>query len=249
MNDLSVTIITLNEEKKISQCLKSVQDLDAEIILIDSGSTDQTLEIAKKYQTKIFHRDFDNFANQKSWAASKATKNWILSVDADEIITSELAREIKQAIKNQYYSGFLIPRRNFILGAEIKHTRWSPDKHIWLWRKESGKWVGEVHEEVFVDGKIGELRHSKIHNQQETIEDFIKGNDFYSGLLAKKMVIQGIKFSIWKLWWDPVYEFILRYFYKRGFLDGWRGFVLSYLMAFYKITFWVKVWELENDKK
>lgn len=247
-NDLSVTIITLNEEKKIESCLESLQNLDCEIIIVDSGSTDKTLEIGKKYGAKIFFRKFDDFASQKNWAVSKCSNNWIFSIDADEVILKALAEEIKAAVKDNEYSGFLIPRRNFILGGEIKHSRWSPDKHIWLWKKNKGKWVGEVHEEVVVDGKVGELKIGKIHNQQETVSDFIRDNELYSSILSKKMFKEGIRFSLWRLFYDPLYEFVLRFFLKLGFLDGIRGFALAYLMAVYKVTVWIKVWELGRQK-
>lgn len=247
-NNLSVTIITLNEEKNIEICLKSLKNLDAEVIIVDSGSVDRTLEIAKKYKAKIYYRKFDNFANQKNWAVSRTSKDWILSVDADEIIPEELVKEILEVIQNGKYAGFLIPRRNFILGAEIKHSRWSPDKHIWLWKKSEGHWEGEVHEEVVVKGKVGELKNKKIHHQQDSVSDFLMSNDVYSSILSRKKFKEGIKFSIWMLFWDPVFEFSLRFIYKLGFLDGWRGFILAYLMAIYKVTFWVKIWELERDK-
>lgn len=249
MNDLSTAIITLNEQEKLEDCLKSLQNLDGEIIILDSGSTDKTLDIAKKYGAKIFHKKFSNFENQKNWAVSKATKKWILSVDADEIIPKNLADEIKESIKNDQFSGFLIPRRNFILGAEIKYSRWSPDKHIWLWQKGKGQWVGKVHEEVIVNGKIGQLKNSKLHYQEKSVSGFITGNDFYSSLLAQYLFKKGIRFSFGRLIADPVFEFLVRFFYKRGFLDEWRGFTLSYLMAIYKITVWVKVWELNNRKE
>lgn len=244
MNDISVTIITINEEKKIEQCLKSLQKLDAEIILVDSGSTDRTLEIAKKYKTKIFHRDFDNFANQKNWAISKASSSWILSVDADEIISEDLAEEIEKVIQTKEYTAFLIPRRNFILGAEIKYSRWSPDKHIWLWKKDQGKWEGEVHEEVVCTGKVGQLNNSKEHYSHDTINEFIKSNNFYSTLEAKSLHKKGVRFSFFKMIWQAGFEFFIRYFYKMGFLDGWRGFCLSYLMGIYKLMVWIKLWSL-----
>lgn len=248
MTNLSITVITLNEEKKVDVCLKSLQRLEAEIILVDSGSTDQTLEIAKKYKAKIYHRKFDNFANQKNFAAAKTIGAWILSVDADEIIPKDLAEEIKQAIKQDGVSGFLIGRRNFILGGEIKHSRWSPDEHIWLWRKQQGVWMGEVHEEVMVKGKVRRLKNKKLHHQQQSITDFIRTNDFYASILARKRYESGIKFSLGRFLWDPFFEFALRFFYKLGFLDGWRGFVLAYLMAIYQLIIWVKLWELEQKK-
>ncbi len=241
-SELSVTIITLNEERNLPKCLESLGFVD-EIIVVDCGSIDKTVEIAKKYKAKVYHRAFDNFADQKNWAAEKATGNWVLSVDADEVIPNTLASEIKSAIVSEEFEGYLIPRRNFIFGAEIKYSRWSPDRHIWLWKKEKGKWVGDVHEEVQVDGKVGMLKNAKLHYQDTTISEFIKSNNKYSELQAKEMLKNGAKFSLFRMFWDAKFEFLLRYVYKKGFLDGWRGFILSYIMALYKMMVWVKVWE------
>lgn len=245
---LTITIITLNEEQNLKKCLECLKDLNAEIVLIDSGSIDKTLEIAKNYGVKTYFRKFDNFANQKNWALSKANGKWILSIDADEEISADLVKEIKKNIKNSKYSGFLIPRRNFILGGEIKHSRWSPDKHIWLWKKGFGKWVGDVHEEVIVTGKVGLFINSKVHNSHKTVSGFMKANDFYSTLEAKSYFKNNVRFSLKKMFWEFLFEFFIRFFYKQGFLDGVRGFILAYLMGIYKLIVWIKVWELEQKR-
>ncbi len=245
---LSVTIITLNEEENIGACLDSIKDITDEIILVDSGSTDKTIDIAKKYGAKIYFRKLENFANQKNWALSKATGDWIFSIDADEIITTDLKKEIEEKIQDNSYDGYLIPRRNFILGKEIKHSRWSPDKHVWLWRRDRGEWEGEVHEEVRVNGRIGEIKNAKIHFQSKSVEDFINNLNSYSSLYAKKIFKEGRRFSFFSLLFDPIYEFNIRYIYKFGFFDGWRGFVLAYLMAFYQLSVWIKLYELQKTK-
>lgn len=245
---ISATVITLNEETNITTLLKNLEGFADEIIVVDCGSTDKTIELAKKITPFVFFRKFDNFANQKNWAVSKASNEWILSVDADEQIPELLKQEILKTIKNEQYNGYLIPRRNFILDREIKHSRWSPDKHIWLWRKDHGKWVGDVHEEVKVSGKVGELKNNKIHNSHKTISEFFESNNFYSSILAQSMHKKNIRFSFLKMFWDPIFEFFVRYFYKLGFLDGWRGFTLSFLMAIYQLIVWVKVWEQEQRK-
>lgn len=249
MNNLTATVITLNEEHNLPQCLESLKNLAGEVIVVDCGSQDKTVEIAKRFGAKVFHRKFDNFANQKNWAADKATKDWILSVDADEIITKKLADEIKKAIHTDKFLGYLIPRRNFILGAEIKYSRWSPDEHIWLWKKGQGKWLGDVHEEVVVDGKVGRLQEAKIHYQDKTIAEFMATNDRYSSLKAKQMLQQGMKFSIFKMIRDSLFEFSVRFIYKKGFLDGLKGLVLAYLMAVYKLNVWLKLRRLEAEQK
>lgn len=245
---ISATIITLNEADNISRAIKSLNGLANEIIVVDSGSTDKTLAIAKSLDAKVYIRKFDNFANYKNWAASKTRGDWILSLDADEIISEELAEEIKEAVKSDEYAGYLIPRRNFILGKEIKYSRWSPDQHIWLWKKDAGRWVGNVHEEVVVLGKVGLLENSKIHHSHKTLTSFLKANNLYSTLEAQVLFKKGIKFSFWRMFEDSLFEFFLRFFYKMGFLDGRRGFILAYAMAIYKLTLWIKLWELEQKR-
>lgn len=240
---LSTVIITKDEEENIKQCLDSIKAISDEIVIVDSGSRDKTLEIAKKYKAKIYKRKFDTFDKQKSYAVSKAKGDWVFSLDADEVATEALQKEIREAIKSTEYTGFLIPRRNIILGKEIKHTRWSPDVHVWLWRRGKGKWTSGVHSEVQVKGKVGRLENSKIHYQYETIAEFFDMLNSYTQEEAKEKVAKGIGFSYLRLFFDPALSFFRRFIYKKGFLDGWRGFVLSYQMAIYRMTTWVKIWE------
>ena len=249
MNNVSVAIITLNEEENIKDCIESVLNLSSDVVVVDCGSKDNTVKIAKGLGANVFYHDFENFALQKNCAMNKTSNKWVLALDADERIPKNLADEIKLAINTEDFSGYQIPRRNFILGAEIKYSRWSPDKHVWLWRKDLGKWVGDVHEEVIVNGKVGELKSAKIHYSHKTIKEFLNANDHYSTLEAEQMFNKKIKFSLFNMFKDGVYEFLVRFFYKKGFLDGWRGLVLSYLMFVYKITVWIKLGKLQNSKK
>ena len=247
---LSATIITLNEEKDLPRCLDSISEIADEIIVVDSGSTDKTIEIAKSYKAKVFFRKFDNYANQKNFASEKSSGEWILSLDADEEIERELEDEIKNEVINNksLYDAYSIPRKNIILGKFIKHTRWQPelDRHIWLWKKDKGRWVGDVHEEVEVRGTVGKFKHAKVHYQYESVQGFMKMMNGYSELDSIQRIKQGIKFSYFKLFIEPKYNFLVRYFYRLGFLDGWRGFALSYLMAIYHLEVWIKIWLKEK---
>lgn len=240
---ISAVVITLNEEENIERCLKSVRSWVDEIVIIDSGSTDDTLKIADKYRAKVYKRNFDNFSSQRNYGISKAKSDWILSLDADEEIPSELAAEIEKAVAEDLYDAYMIPRRNIIFGKEIKHTRWSPDKHIWLFRKKNGKFTNSIHEEVKVKGKVGEIKNAKIHHSHKNVHEFIKMLNTYTDLEADAIVRRGAKFSYFNLFYYPARSFIGRYFLKQGFRDGWRGFVLSYLRAMYQFTTWIKVWE------
>lgn len=245
---LSVTIITLNEEKDLPRCLDSIKEIADEIVVVDSGSTDETVEIAKKYGAKVYERQFDNYSNQKNYAAQKTTGDWILSLDADEKIGPELAREIQEAIKESKFVAYSMPRKNVIFGKFIKYTRWQPefDRHIWLWKRGKGSWEGEVHEELMADGEIGKLKNAKIHYQYKNVSGFMEMINRYSEFDAGQRVKKGIKFSYFRLFFDPIYNFLVRCVYRWGFLDGWRGFVLSYLMALYHLSLWVKIWERQK---
>lgn len=247
MKKLGVAIITLNEEADLGRCLKSIVDWVDEISVVDSGSNDRTVEIAKEYGAKVVNRKFDNFASQKNFAAGLLNTEWVLAVDADEEIPQQLAKEIRQVIETDKYVGYSMPRRNFILGGEIKHSRWSPDRHIWLWKKKSGRWQGEVHEEVIVQGDVGRLKHAKIHYQDRSIAGFEARNNQYSSLEAERLFKEGIKFSWWRMLRQAIYEFGIRYLYKLGFLDGWRGLVLAVLMAKYKLDVNLKLRRLEES--
>ncbi|KKQ55400.1 MAG: glycosyl transferase [Candidatus Woesebacteria bacterium GW2011_GWC1_38_13] len=244
---ISVSIITLNEEKYLEKCLQSVKGIADEIVVVDSGSTDKTLDIAKKFSAKVYFRKFDNYANQKNYAVEKCTGDWILSMDGDEEIEDDLLKEVKSEILNpkSEINGYSIPRKNIIFGKFIRYTRWQPelDRHIWLWKKDLGKWMGDVHEEVVVEGRVGKLKHAKIHHQYETVRDFFEMMNRYSEIDASERVKNGRKYSHFRFLFDPIYNFLVRYFYRLGFLDGWRGFVLSYLMAVYHLIVWVKVGE------
>lgn len=247
---LSVVIITLNEEENLPRCLASIKKIADEIVVVDSGSKDKTISIARNWGARVFVRPFDNFANQRNFALEKARGTWILSVDADETVTKSLAKEIKKAICSDKFDAYSIPRKNRIFGKFIKHTRWQPelDRHIWLFKKEKGRWVGDVHEEVEVQGKVSKLNSAKIHYQYKTVAEFFEMMNRYSEMEAEEKFRKGIKFSYFRLFYDPLYNFLVRFFYRLGFLDGWRGFVLSYLMAIYHLQVWAKIWERQNKK-
>jgi glycosyltransferase involved in cell wall biosynthesis len=249
MSILTTTIITLNEEKFIEKCIKSVSEISDEVIVVDSGSSDATVEIAKRLGAKVFYRKFDNYASQKNFAADKSAGKWILSIDGDEILENELAKEIVTAVRNETFSAFTIPRKNIIFGKFIKYSRWQPelDRHIWLFKKDKAKWVGKVHEEVCVKGKVGRLKNAKIHYQYETITEFLEMMNGYSTIEAREKTEKNIKFSPVRLISSPIYNFLVRYFYRMGILDGWRGFTLSYLMAIYQIEVEVKIWEFGKN--
>lgn len=208
---VSVAIITRDTAGILPKCLESAHKLSDDVVIVTNSS----------------HK-FVNFADQKNYVVSLCTHNWVLSLDDDEWLSPELITEIKNLPDSSKYSAYKIPRLNYIFGKAIRHTNWSPtdDTHIWLFQKSKSKWIGVVHEEVIVDGEVGKLKNLKIHQNYSSVEQFMsKMNDYTSR--ETKVV-------------NPVYDFLRRYFWHQGFLDGWHGLFLSYLMMIYHLTVWVK---------
>ena len=231
---LSVVIPTLNEEKDLPACLESLKNFADEVLVVDSGSTDNTIAIAKKFKAKIVNHKFISYSDQRNYCDTIATGDWILSIEADVVVSKELADEIKIAIQEKKFSAYFIERINIIWGKPIMHTDWGPkdDSHIWLYEKGAGKWVSEVHEEYKTGKPVGKLKNRLIHNNYETVSEFIDKIDRYSELAKNKgQCPSKLEFLI---------NFCKRYFYKKGFLDGYHGLFLSYLQSIYYITLCIK---------
>lgn len=232
--DISVVIITYNEEDRLEPTLKSVADIASEIIIVDSYSTDDTIKIARKYTDKIIQRKWTNYSSQKNFANSKATFPWILSLDADERLSPELQEEILGLEeKNSGADAYSMPRRVFYLGRWIRHTVWYPDRKIRLFRREKAHWEGEyVHESLVVKGKVQELKAALLHYTYRNIHDHISRLNTFSYLGAQKLYAQGKRCGAANLFFLPIFGFVKSYFLKAGFLDGFAGFVVSVLHGF-----------------
>ncbi|MBI2008203.1 glycosyltransferase family 2 protein [Candidatus Amesbacteria bacterium] len=206
---ISVSIIALSKEIILPQCLASARKLSDDVVIV----------------TNADHK-FINYSDQKNYAASKCKYDWVLSLDADEWLSPELINEIKKL--DFSCAAYSIPRLNYIFSQPIYHSNWEPssDTHVWLFNKIKARWVGDVHEEVQVDGKIGRLTNSKIHQNYKTVEEFIVKMNTYTSLESKTT--------------NPFLDFLRRYFWHKGFLDGWHGLFLSYLMMIYHTVTWVK---------
>lgn len=248
---LSVVISAFNEEKKIEDALKSAAFAD-EIIFVDNSSSDKTLETAKKYTSKTFTRPNNSMLNvNKNFGFSKSSGDWIFSLDADERISEELQKEIKNVInKKNSINGYWIPRKNIIFGKWIEHTGWYPDNQLRLFKKSKGKFLEKhVHEMVNVQGETETLKGHLIHYNYDNINQFLRKMELYienesSDLISKKYSlspIDSIRF--------PLKEFMGRYFAREGYKDGLHGLVLSLLMAFYHLGVFVKLWEKQGFKE
>lgn len=214
--------------------MASLKNLADKIIVVDSGSTDRTIAIAKKFDAEVVVHPFTSYSDSRNFGDSLVEGGWILSIEADVTISPELREEILTAIKSEKYSAYYLGRVNLIWGAPVLHTDWSPrdDCHIWLYRRGAGEWKSPVHEEYVTDQKVGRLKNLLIHKNYETVSEFIEKINKYSDLaIRQKNYFPG--------WWF-LRDFFKRYFYKLGFLDGYRGLFLSYLQAVYYLTLTVK---------
>jgi len=243
---ISVVVITLNEEKQLESALKSVGEIASEIIVVDSYSTDDTIKVAKQFSDRVFQRKWTNYADQKNFANSKASFPWILSLDADERLSPELAEEIRGLLDSEPdCAGFSMPRQAYYLGKWIRHSGWFPDRKIRLFLKEESRWEGEyVHEGLVVDGKIKNLKGSIKHFTYDSIHDHLDRMNQFSNLAAQKLYAEDRKCRWHHLALLPFFGFIRSYFLKSGFLDGYAGFIISVLHGYSVFMKYAKLREI-----
>ena len=250
---LSVVLITQNEEANIGCTLASVQPLvadgTAEIIVLDSGSTDRTVEIARSLGAKVFVEDWKGYAAQKNSAIQKAQGDWILSLDADEEVERELIPFIQQAIQTGSAEGYWIQRKNMFLRRWMKHGGFWPDRKLRLFRKGSGKFEDRaVHEDVKLNGVSGRIDGALVHHSYPTLSDYIEHMNLYSSLGAEMAVAEGKRgFSFLDIAVRPWLTFVYNYVFRLGFLDGREGLLLHLYHAVYVSWKYAKVWELDRS--
>ncbi|MGA9509694.1 MAG: glycosyltransferase family 2 protein [Candidatus Sulfotelmatobacter sp.] len=266
---LSVVIITHNEEANLWRTLESVKPLvcdgKGEIIIVDSGSTDRTIEIAKSFGAKVFVEGWKGFAAQKNSAIDKAMGDWIFSLDADEAVSLELLKELESALGAQsrlrleqpihghaVVDAFSMPRQNLFLQRLMKHGGFWPDRKVRLFRKGSARFaVRPVHESVQVTGRIAQLDGALVHHSYPTLSDYIDHMNRYSSLAAEMVMTESngkVRFSVINIVLRPLATFAYNYFFRLGFLDGREGLLLHLYHAVYVSWKYAKAWELSRDQ-
>lgn len=246
---ISLVMIAKNEEKNIAKSLESVKGLVSEIVVVDSGSTDNTNKIAQSFGAKIFKRTFDNFSAQKNYALSLAMNEWVLHLDADEVLSEQLKEEIKNTIESTPYDGFMLTRENFFLGRKMKYSGIAKEDRLRLAKKSLSRYVGGiVHEELVVDGKVGKLNNVFYHYTCPNLDGYFNKFEQYTTFGALKMADKNKKAKIVDIVFRPPIEFIKRYILKLGFLDGFEGFVWAVLGSYYSFTKYIKLYLLKNKR-
>ncbi len=255
MPSLSAIVITRNEERHIAECLSTLTWAD-EIVVLDSFSTDATVEIARQYTSRVHQRAFTNFSDQRNAAMLLAQGDWILFVDADERCIPELAQEVRLKIHDRLDEpdrprGFWIPRRNYILGKWIKHAGWYPDHQLRLLMRGQATYdaTREVHEFPIVQGKVDYLSSPFVHYNYEKLSQLLAKQDFYSSYEARTMHGKGIKPKPQNYVLQPVREFKRRYVEWQGYKDGLHGLFLCATMAWFTFVTYVKLARLEKQDK
>ena len=245
---LTVTVITYNEADHIQHALESVAWAD-EIIVVDSGSTDGTVDLARPLATQVIVRGWPGYSEQKNFAADSASNDWVLSIDADERVTPDLAAEIRALMsRGPEARGYRIKRVSRYLGRWIRTTDWFPDYQLRLYDRRAGRWNGlRIHESFrLTDGSPARLQGELHHHAYRDISHHLKKIDSYTTLIAQQSYEQGRRTNIVALALHPSFAFVRNYVLRRGVTDGAAGFVISGLNAYYVFLKLAKLWELQR---
>lgn len=248
---VSAIIVCYNEEENIGRCLKSLQWCD-EIVVVDSFSTDRTVEICRQFTDIIIQRKWAGYRDQKAFAHSKATKDWVLMIDSDEEVTAELKDEILEqlAVAGTLYSGFLLPRLVFYLDRWWWRGGWYPDYDVRLFRRDLATWGGtDPHEKIIVNGPVRRLRNPLHHFSYRDIDDHIQRINRYTSISSGELRKQGQPWRLSDALLRPAFRFFRCYFLKRGFMEGFAGFHVAVTAAMYVFLKYAKLWELELKEK
>jgi len=245
---LSVITLTYNEESNIADCLESVRWAD-ELIVVDSGSTDRTVEYARRATANVLSVTWQGYGATRNVALHHATGEWILWLDADERVTPELAAEIKETmVKNDAgVAGYSVPRRAYFLGRWIKHCGWYPSRVVRLFRKTRGVFTeNRVHEHLIVDGPTVELQKDLLHFTDPDLHHYFTKFNAYTSLAAQDLKDKGRSFRLSNALLRPPFLFLKMYLVRLGFLDGVQGLILCALSSLYVFTKYAKLWELSR---
>lgn len=249
MEKLTAVVPTLNEEKKIGDCLRSLRWAD-ELLVIDSHSEDATVEIAREIADRVEFHTFEDFARQKNWCVRQSSNRWVLLVDADERVSSELRGEITRTLSSPEHSGYWIPRKNHFLGRRIRGAGWGGDRVLRLFDREKGRYPERiVHESLELEGSAGHLKSPLLHYPYDSLEEYWKKFHRYAWLSAEELRRQGRRGGIVPLVCRPPARFLRMYFLQLGFIDGAHGLILSGLSALQVFTKYARLWELIRENE
>lgn len=238
---ISAAIITRDEERNIGRAIESLRCVE-EVVVVDSGSTDRTVEIARHLGARVVETGWFGYAAQKNYAAEQCSHDWVLSIDADEALSETLDAEILQLKRaGPRFDAYTMPRLAQYLGRWILHSGWYPDRKVRLFDRRKAQWQGDfVHESVHVKGSTGDLQENLLHYTCDSLSEHLRTMDRYTTLAAEQLIAAG-KLPTWPhMVFDPLWKFFQTYFLKRGFLDGYEGLAIAYMAAHYNFLKYAK---------
>jgi len=249
---ISAYLLTCNNESTVGRALQSLHWVD-EIVVVDSGSTDTTLDIARRYTDRVIHHDWPGFRDQYQFAADQCTHDWALFIDADEEISPQLAEEMQAELRRnaalpeaERVQGYHGHRRTFFLGRWHLHGGWARDHEIRLYDRRQGRWEGGLHANIKLPGRVAELRHFYYHYTYESISHQIRTLDKYSTTIAGDLLAEGKRVSVWTMIANPIAGFLRDYLLRGGFREGMAGFIVAVNCMFYVFWKYAKLWEAQH---
>ncbi|RMH80479.1 MAG: glycosyltransferase family 2 protein [Acidobacteria bacterium] len=248
---LSVLIRAKNEEESIGRAIRSVKGLANEIVVVDSGSTDRTVEIAKSLGAKVFFKEWEGYPNQLNYGIGLCSGDWVLVLDADEEVSHELAESIRHTIKAPKHKVYMVSRRTYYLGRFLKYA-WYPEWRVRLFERGRVRFEGEIHERAIFEGPVGKIKGDLYHYSYRNLMDQYEKTLMYAHKMASLKHKGGEKFRLYKLVFNPLWSFFKVYFVQLGFLDGVRGFLVAvsaFIYTFLKYKFLLELELAKDDKR
>ena len=252
MIKLTVAIITYNEEKNIGRCISSVLPIADEVLVVDSFSTDKTENICNEFKVRFIKNPFKGHIEQKNFALEKSTHDYVLSLDADEVLSPELLQEIKKVKENFTYDGYCFNRLTNYAGHWVRHCGWYPDTKLRLIKKSQAKWTGtNPHDILKMNDNLptGFLNGDLFHYSYESIAAHVTQTNKFTTIAAEAAYLSGVRSSIFKIVTRPIFKFLRDYFFKLGFLDGRYGFIICCINSLSALLKYSKLYELQIGKK
>ena len=243
---VSATIIAGNEGHRITRCLDSIRWVDEIIVVVDDRTTDDTLEVARRYTERVYTRPFAGFADQRQWADEQATGEWIFSIDCDEVVPQTLADEIQAELKAPRFQAYRIPHLDFMFGRWIRYGGWYPQFHVRLYRRAASRWHRAVHEKVEIDGPMGTFRYPLLHFSHGRVENWVNKMSLYTGLEAHAMQQNGAPVGVARILFEPPLMFCYKYFVLQGWRDGIHGLALALLLGCTRLVRNLEAWDLRQ---
>jgi len=246
---ISAVVLTKNEEKNIKDCLKTLKWCD-ELIVVDDNSMDKTVEIAKKMGVQVYTHNLNfDFSKQRNYGLSKARRDWVLFVDADERVSDALRYEIQytlssQNLLEQKMCGFYVRRIDFMWGKKLRYGETGNIRIMRLAKKSTGEWIRKVHEDWRIEGKIGQLNNPLYHYPHPSVTEFLREVNFYTDIRANELYEKKVKAYWWEIILYARIKFFVNYFLKKGFLDGVPGLIYALMMSFHSFLVRGKLWIL-----